>query len=146
MFNYKIILQNNRDLIDQIPAEAMISWRSKMDKKVNEYLKSLDPERQESLKKLRTLVLKTTNGIKESMLYRMPTFEYNGRVICAFTSQKNYMSFYIMNTNIVNKYIKELGKLSGGISCIRFKRLEELPIDVIKVILKESLQPNKVGR
>jgi hypothetical protein len=58
-------------------------------------------------------------------------------------SQKNHISLYVSCISdddgkyIVEKYAKQLGKLSVGKSCIRFKKFEELNLPVLMAILKE---------
>ena len=71
--------------------------------------------------------------IEGNMQYNMPTFN----PVCAIASQKHHISLYIHNVNLVEKYRAELGKLKVGKSCIRFKKVEQLPEDVIRKIFKE---------
>ena len=70
----------------------------------------------------------------------MPTYEHEGKAVCAFASQKNYMSLYVMNNRVVGKYRRELSHPSVGKSCIRFKKLEDLPLGTIRRILRESVR------
>nr|WP_315205942.1 DUF1801 domain-containing protein [uncultured Flavobacterium sp.] len=60
--------------------------------------------------------------------------------IIALANQKNYISIYVCaiveDKSAVEKYKKELGKLSKGISCIRFKKIEEINLETLKMVLK----------
>ena len=66
---------------------------------------------------------------------------YNGQplMFAALTSQKNYMSLYLMNIysdEAVEKWFVERYKASGkrldmGKACVRFKSLQDLPIDLV---------------
>lgn len=60
--------------------------------------------------------------------------------IIALANQKNYISIYVCaiveDKAAVEKYKKELGKLSKGISCIRFKKIEEINLETLKIVLK----------
>ena len=78
----------------------------------------------------------------ETIKYRMPTYEYGDGVLCAFASQKHYMSLY-MDTDIVEKHREELTGLSIGKSCIRFKKMDQLPLDTIKRMLEETVQKRR---
>ena len=57
----------------------------------------------------------------------------------ALASQKNYMSLYLMNIYgdkdteewFVERYTASGKKLNMGKSCIRFKKLEDLPLDLV---------------
>lgn len=56
-------------------------------------------------------------------------------------AQKNYMALYLCATNdgqyVAEKYQSQLGKVSVGKSCVRFKKLEDLNLDTVKTILKD---------
>jgi hypothetical protein len=52
-------------------------------------------------------------------------------------SQKNYISLY-MDIQVVEKHRAELPGLSIGKSCIRFKRLDQLPLEVIQEMMVEA--------
>jgi uncharacterized protein YdhG (YjbR/CyaY superfamily) len=108
-------------------------------KEVDEYLKNLDPERRAALTEIRSLVFKTLPDVVETMQYRMPTYECEDEMVCAFASQKHYMSLY-MDTGLVEEHKEALADLDVGKSCIRFKRIEQLPLDTVRVILNETVQ------
>lgn len=107
--------------------------------KVDEYLAGLDPDRREALTELRELVLDEAPDAVETMRYRMPTYEYQGGVLCAFASQKQYMSLY-MDPGLVEQHRADLGGLSVGKSCIRFRRLDRLPLETVRTMLRETWQ------
>jgi len=60
--------------------------------------------------------------------------------IIALANQKNYISIYVCtiveDKAEAEKYKKELGKLSKGVSCIRFKKIEEINLETLKKVLK----------
>jgi uncharacterized protein YdhG (YjbR/CyaY superfamily) len=84
-------------------------------------------------------VLETVPHAVETMRYRMPTYDYRDHMLCAFASQKRYMSLY-MDTDIVDKHRADLAHLDLGKSCIRFRRLDQLPLDTIELMLEETVQ------
>ena len=90
------------------------------------------------MEKLRELVLEVAPDAVETMQYRMPTYDYAGETLCAFASQKRYMSLY-MDTQVVERHREQLQGLDVGKSCIRFKRLDALPLDVVELMLKETV-------
>jgi uncharacterized protein YdhG (YjbR/CyaY superfamily) len=110
----------------------------KRDKGVDDYLKGLAPERKAALEKLRDLVFGTAPDAQESMRYKMPTYDYAGEGLCAFASQKHYMSLY-MDVELVAKHKDELSHLNLGKSCIRFTELDTLPLETVKQILRETV-------
>lgn len=68
------------------------------------------------------------------MDYGMPPYCLYRCQICALAAQKNYNSLYIFQWELVKKYAQELSHLNLGKSCIRFKRLDQIPLDTIKAI------------
>ena len=108
-------------------------------REVEGYLAGLEPDRHEALSALRTIVLDEAPGAIETMKYRMPTYEYQGGVLCAFASQKQYMSLY-MEPDLVAQHRPDLEGLSVGKSCIRFRRLDKLPLDTVRRMLRETLR------
>lgn len=106
---------------------------------VDEYLAHLAPNRQAALTELRSLIFDTAPGAVENFQYRMPTYWYEGESLCALASQKHYMSLY-MNVELVEKHREELAGLDVGKSCIRFRKLEKLPLDTVRAILQETVQ------
>jgi integrase/recombinase XerD len=91
-----------------------------------------------ALAALRELIFEAVPNAEETTQYRMPTYEHRGQMLCAYASQKHYMSLY-MDTSIVAEHRVALAGLSVGKSCIRFKRLEDLPLDTIRVMLEETV-------
>jgi uncharacterized protein YdhG (YjbR/CyaY superfamily) len=106
-------------------------------KTVDAYLEVLAPERRAALATLRSLLHEVVPEAKETMRYGMPTYERDGEVLCSFASQKHYMSLY-MDVELVEQHADELAQLDVGKSCIRFKKLEQLPLDTVRAILTET--------
>ncbi len=110
---------------------------------VDEYLAGLNAGRREALSIVRALVLDSVPKAHETMKYGMPAYEYSGGVLCAMASQKRYMSLY-MNPGLVDRYREDLSGLDVGKSCIRFRKLDKLPLDTIGRMLRESAD-NQLG-
>jgi hypothetical protein len=127
---------------------------------VEQYLASLPPHRREALSRVREVILANLpEGYEEAMQYGMIGYAiplarfprtYNGQplALAALASQKQYMALYLMTVYgseaamrwFVGEYRERGLKLDMGRSCVRFKKLEELPLDVIgKVIARISV-------
>ena len=120
-------------------------------KTVDEYLAELSPDRREAIAAVRKVILlHLPPGYEETMQYGMIGYviplerypvTYNGQPLeyAALASQKNYMSVYLMNIYgdkeaeswFVDEYKASGKKLNMGKSCLRFKKLEDLPTDLI---------------
>lgn len=103
---------------------------------VDGYLAALPPDRRAALSRIRALIKETLPEVQESMRYGMPTFEMR-EVICSLASQKNYISLYL-DTARVAAHGPALAHLKPGKSCVRFKRLDQLPLDTVRQILTET--------
>ncbi len=119
---------------------------------VASYLAQVPLERQEIIFFLHDLVQKTVPKLKPHLAYNMlgygsfPYVNYKKETVqwpvIALANQKNYVSLYVCATDkdgyLAEQYKKELGKVSVGKSCIRFKKLEDLNLPVLKKLLKQA--------
>ncbi len=116
---------------------------------VESYLKQVPTERKDAINFLHQFIQKVSPSLKPYFAYNMlgygafKTKNYKKETIewpvVALASQKNYMSLYICAVKD-GGYIAEankdrLGKVSVGKSCIRFKKLEDLHLDVLEEVL-----------
>jgi uncharacterized protein YdhG (YjbR/CyaY superfamily) len=118
---------------------------------VDEYLASLPPDRREAIETVRREILANLpDGCEEAMNWGMITYQvpletypdtYNGRPLmyAGLASQKNHMAVYLIamyaeeesRESFVAAY-RETGKgLDMGKSCVRFKKLEDLPLELV---------------
>lgn len=118
---------------------------------VEEYLKELPPEKREVIEKVREVILENLpEGFVEGMQYGMIGYyipledypdTYNGEPIgiAALASQKRHFAIYLSGIYIdkdQEKWFAEAYKATGkkmdmGKSCVRFTKLEELPLELI---------------
>ncbi|MHC4171019.1 MAG: iron chaperone [Planctomycetota bacterium] len=118
---------------------------------VDEYLAVLPADRREDISKVRDVILANLpQGYAEVMNWGMITYQvpldvypdtYNGKPLmyAALASQKNYMALYIMSIYMsaesreqFEAAYKATGKrFDAGKSCIRFKKVDDLPLELI---------------
>jgi len=108
---------------------------------ISEYLEELPPDRRSALNELRALIHRVAPQTVEAMQYGLPAFGD----LCALASQKNYMALYVCESDIVKAHLPQLGKVSCGKGCIRFKRLADLNLISVESILREILERRKQG-
>ena len=120
-----------------------------------EYLEKVPEERKEALIKLRSVIKKNLpEGFEEAMSYGMigyvvPQSIYPDGYHCDpslplpfmnLASQKNYIAVYhsgiYANKDMYNWFVEEYRKETGkkpdmGKSCIRFKRMNDIPYELI---------------
>lgn len=116
-----------------------------------EYIASLPEERAGQVQELRELILHSLpEGYVEQMDFGMIAYvipletypeTYNGHPLmyAALASQKRHMSLYLMNvygdeetqTWFAEGFSERGKKLDMGKACVRFKKLDDLPLDLI---------------
>jgi uncharacterized protein YdhG (YjbR/CyaY superfamily) len=120
-------------------------------KTVQEYLAELPAERREAIEEVRGMILANLpDGYQERMNWGMIAYEvpletypdtYNKQPLmyAALASQKNHMAVYltgIYTDEVAREHFEEDYKATGkrfdvGKSCVRFRKLDDLPLDVI---------------
>jgi len=128
---------------------------------IQEYLDAVPVERQVYFNRLRETILKNiSKGFEEQLSYGMPAYvvphtAYPDGYHCdpklplpfvSIASQKNFVALYHMGIYadpelldwFVGEYPKHCKrKLDMGKSCIRFKKMEEIPFELIAQLMKK---------
>ena len=130
----------------------MNMFKSTDAKTPEEYIAKIDEPRKSQIQQLHDLIRKTIPGQKPYIISGMigyGSFHYkyaSGRegdwCIVALASQKNYISVYICASDgkeyVAEKYKKEFPKANIGRSCIRFKKIEDIDLEMLKKVLLEG--------
>ena len=118
---------------------------------IDEYINSLPPDRQQALEKVRKVILDNLpEGYEEEMNWGMITYQvplevypdtYNKKPLmyAALASQKNHMAVYLtgiytdekQREEFENAYRATGKRYDVGKSCVRFRKLDDLPLDVL---------------
>lgn len=118
---------------------------------VEEYLTALNTERREVVTALREIILENLpHGYEEALRWGMLSYEiplsrypktYNGEPLLytALASQKHHLSLYLMGVyadsdgeeKLKQAFRDDGKKVDMGKSCVRFRRLADLPLDAI---------------
>lgn len=128
---------------------------------VDEYLASLPDERREAIEAVRSQILANLpEGYEEAMNWGMIAHQvplsinpdtYNGQPLmyAALANQKNHMAVYLTSVYaeeesrlaFMEAYQATGKKADIGKSCVRFKKLDDLPLDLIgKTIASTSVE------
>ena len=138
---------------------------------VEEYLGELPDDRREAIAEVRDAILDNLpEGVVETMSWGMISYEvplevfpdtYNKKPLqyAALASQKNHMAVYLhsiyMNDDnaewFADAYKATGKKFDMGKSCVRFKKIEQLPVDLIgqaigKVTMDQFLDHYRAAR
>ena len=118
---------------------------------VGDYLASLPEDRREAVAAVRSVILdRLPDGYAEEMRWGMVSYEvplaiqpdtYNGKPLlyAALASQKRHMAVYLSGVyadpearaDFERVYRASGKRFDMGKSCVRFRRLEDLPLEVI---------------
>jgi hypothetical protein len=118
---------------------------------VADYVAGLPSDRRKAFSRVRAVIRKNLpKGYRESVGYGMICYgvplstypdTYNGLPLCyaALAAQKNYFALYLMSVYgdaaqakaLKAAFAKAGKKLDMGKSCVRFKTLDDLPLDAI---------------
>lgn len=127
---------------------------------IDEYLDSLSPDRREAITALRKTISDNIQpGFQEGIGYNMPSwyvpksiypdgYHCDPKTPLFFTSiasQKNSINWYSnfagdegLRQWFIEEYKKTGVKLDMGVSCVRFKKPEHVPHDLIAKVLQET--------
>jgi hypothetical protein len=118
---------------------------------VDRYLSELPEGRREAMDRVREVILANLpGGYEEAMNWGMITYQvplerypatYNGRpmMYAALASQKHHMAVYLTavyadpeaRDGFLRAYRASGKRLDVGKSCVRFQRLDDLPLEVV---------------
>jgi len=120
-------------------------------KTIDEYLAEMPPYRRAAIETVRRVILDNLpEGYEEAMNWGMITYQvplsvypdtYNGQPLmyAALASQKNHMAVYLTaiymddeaRQRFEDAYRRTGMRMDIGKSCVRFRKLDDLPLDLI---------------
>lgn len=121
-------------------------------KTVKDYLAGVPEERRKDVQFLHQFIQMNVPTLKSHFAHNMigyGSFPYKNYKkesitwpVIALANQKNYISIYVcavfQGKYIAENHKNELGKVSVGRSCIRFKKVADVNLDTLKKVLKEA--------
>ncbi|MBI2029225.1 DUF1801 domain-containing protein [Candidatus Gottesmanbacteria bacterium] len=125
---------------------------------VEEYLQDLPASRRKIITELRNFILKKIpKGYQETLRWGMISYEvpldrysstYNKQPLSyiGLASQKNHIGLYLMNIYqdknvegfLRNAFAEKGKKLNMGKACIRFKKIDDIPLNAIGRIIAST--------
>ncbi|MFA6391312.1 MAG: DUF1801 domain-containing protein [Patescibacteria group bacterium] len=110
-------------------------------KTINDYIKSFPESTQVLLKKMRKTITEAAPTADEAIRYGMPTFRLNDRNLVHFAGYAKHIGFYPAPSGII-AFKKELFNFKTSKGAIQFPISEELPLALIKKIVKYRVKEN----
>ncbi len=132
---------------------------------VENYLAELPDDRRDAIAEVRDAILENLpEGYVETMNWGMISYEvplaacpetYNGKPLmyAALASQKNHMAVYLTSVYVNDetaadfreRYKATGKKLDMGKSCVRFKSIDQLPVDLIGEVIAATPVDELIG-
>ena len=133
---------------------------------VRAYLDELPPERRAIVAAVRAVIRRNLpKGYREAMTYGVISYEiplkrfpntYNGQPLSyvCLAAQKNHFALYLMcvygdakKAAWLKAAFKKAGKkLDMGKACLRFRELDDLPLDVIGQVVRQTTPDQYIAR
>ena len=105
---------------------------------VDEYLQDVPEARRAALQAVRKRCRKILVGFDEGMAYGMPSYTRDGVVEVAFASQKNYISLYVLRSDVLNEHRHEFESANLGKGCVRYRSPDQIDMDLVDAILEDT--------
>lgn len=111
-------------------------------KSVDEFIATFPDEIQERLKLIRkTIKENVPPDAEETISYQIPTFKLDGKFIIYFAGFKNHISIYPIPPG-PKDFQKDIKEYIKGKGTLQFSNDKDLPIALIKKVIKYSLDAN----
>lgn len=104
------------------------------------YFAALRPERAEALGRVRDVVRRVFPHARETMRYRMPTWEVAGSAKVAIAAQKNHYALYVLDNDAVRRHRPRLGTVDVAKGCVRFRTLDDLDLAEVEALLHDAVR------
>ena len=130
----------------------MNMFKSTSAKSIEDYIAAIPDERREIVTFIHDFILASVPSLRPYFATNMigyGTFAYKNYKkemiewpVIALANQKQYISIYVCSViggkYVAETYAKKLGNVKVGKSCISFRKLEDIHLDVLKKVLQEA--------
>jgi len=113
-----------------------------MGKLLEDYYANLPDNRRVRILDIRTKFVNAVDGLKETMKYKMPTFEKGDNWVCV-ANQKNYISVYFCDEKLIGDIKINSPEINTGKGCVRIKDTQVVPIDKLLKCFIKAMESKK---
>ena len=99
---------------------------------VDEYIDTFPDDIQQILEKIRKVIRDTAPEAKETISYKIPTYNLHGRYFIYFAGWKKHIGMYPINSAVKKQFKKELAKYKQSKGTVQFPYDKLIPYDLIK--------------
>lgn len=114
-----------------------------MNKEISAYIENAPENHRPAMKEIDAIIRGELPGADIELGSGFPVYTINGKWVSGFATRKKGVMFYLMNSAVLDKYDKELGRLRTGRSCIEYRVTKVLSIERLQEIMRMML--NEAG-
>ncbi len=107
---------------------------------IDEYIAGFEPEVQDILRKVRSVVREEAPDASEKISYQMPTFALHGNLV-HFAAYKHHIGFYPAPSGIA-AFQDELSAYKGAKGSVQFPLDQPIPYELIRRIVRYRVDEN----
>ena len=111
-------------------------------KSVDNYIAASPKWARDTLKELRKVIKNAAPKAKESISYKIPYYNQDGR-LAYFAAFKNHCSFFWISSNDKINFAKELASQEVVGNTLRMPKGKKVPVTLIKKIVKSRAKSNE---
>jgi len=105
---------------------------------VDRYLEGFTGEWRTVLDRLRGRCTELLTGYEEHMAYGMPAYRRSGKVEISFAKQANYLSLYVLKSDVLDAAREDLAGADVGKGCVRYRRAALIDWAVVDRLLEAT--------
>ncbi|MGW5849243.1 iron chaperone [Streptomyces sp. NPDC055254] len=107
---------------------------------VETYLAEAPDARRPALTRLRELCVEELTGFEEIVAHGMPAYVRAGETVgeIAWANQKQYLSFYLLRTDIRDTFADRLAGHDMGKACLRFRNPAKVDWELLRDLLRAT--------
>lgn len=110
---------------------------------IDEYIALFQEDVQKKLQDLRAVIKAAAPGVVETISYKIPTFDLNGRHLVHFGAWKSHIALYPTSSG-TRVFERELEGYKAEKGTIQFPMDKPLPLELIGRIVKFRVEEEKV--
>jgi uncharacterized protein YdhG (YjbR/CyaY superfamily) len=103
---------------------------------IDEYLKTIEPEKRKALERIRALAKKIVPSAEEVISYRMPTLKYAGKPFLGFDAHANHIGIYPYSGQVIAALKDALQRYEVTKGAIRIPLDKPIPKTILSKVIK----------
>jgi uncharacterized protein YdhG (YjbR/CyaY superfamily) len=110
---------------------------------VEEYIAAAPEEARAKLREIRAAIMEAAPKATEGISYQIPSYTYKGPLVW-FGLMKEHVGLYV-RPPVIEEHKKELAHYETTISAVRIPLDEEIPVKLVKRLVRARLRKNESG-